>query len=180
VRSVRSLLSFTAFAIALAMLLAGCSPLYVDWDNHTIREAPETSPEAAAPAPTPSSGSASHRQASLHPHKHKQPASPDDVEEMTIEPDSTENNAASSPATSTISMAAAGDSSGNAEKAIAGTSDRLARFDRTRLKGPKLSTYDQASGFLNQGKQALADKDYVAAIGFAQKASLLADKLQTQ
>ena len=176
----RSLPSSKFVLIALAALLAACSPLYVDWDNHTIREAPETPREAAAPAATPSTN-APHRQASLHPHKHKQTISPDDVQEMTIEPDSTENNGATAPeAPTTISMTAPGDTSGNAEKAIAVTSDRLARFDRTRLKGTKLSTYDQASGFLNQGKQALGEKDYVAAIGFAQKASLLADKLQTQ
>jgi hypothetical protein len=39
---------------------------------------------------------------------------------------------------------------------------------------------DQANGFLSQGKQALADKDYVAAAGFAQKASVLADRLQAR
>jgi hypothetical protein len=177
---VRSLLPSTALAIAFATLLAGCSPLYFDWDNRSIGEAP-ASQQATVPAAAPSSETTSHRQASIHPHKHKQPVSPDDVEEMTIEPGSTENNAASAPATATtISMAAPGDSSGSAEKAIAATSDRLAHFDRNRLKGATLSTYDQANGFLNQGKQALAEKDYVAAIGFAQKASLLADKLQTQ
>ena len=98
---------------------------------------------------------------------------------MTIEPDSTGNSAASVPAApATISMAMPGGTSGNAEKAIATTSDHLARFDRSRLKGPTLSTYDQANAFLNQGKQALAEKDYVAAAGFAQKASALADRLQ--
>ena len=40
------------------------------------------------------------------------------------------------------------------------------------------ATYDEANAFLNQGKQALAEKDDVAASGFAQKASVLADKLQ--
>jgi hypothetical protein len=160
-------------------LLAGCSPLYVDWDNHTIGEAPATPPEAVAPVQ--SSATTPRRQASIHPHKHKQPVSPDDVQEMTIEPDSTQNNTASAPAAATtISMTAPGDSSGSAEKAIASTSDRLARFDRNRLKGTTLSTYDQANGFLNQSKQALEEKDYVAAVGFAQKASLLADKLQPQ
>ena len=161
-------------------MLAGCSPFYVDWDNRTIREAPETPQQASVPAAT-SSETSPRRQASAHPHKHKQAVSPDDVQEMTIEPETTENNGSSTPGTpTTISMAAPGDSSGNAEKAIAATSDRLARLDRNRLKGETLSTYDQANGFLNQGKQALAEKDYVAAIGFAQKASVLADKLQAK
>ncbi len=162
----------------LATTLAGCSPLYFDWDKGTIRQTPDIE-ETAVPATRPSSSdTSSHRQASLHPHKHKQPASsPDDMEEMTIEPDVTANPPAPA-ASTTISMAAPGDSSGSAEKAIATAGDRLARFDRSRLKGPTLSTYDQANGFLNQGKQALAEKDYVAAAGFAQKASALADRLQ--
>jgi len=162
----------------LATMLAGCSPFYVDWENGTIRQTSDIQ-ETAVPATTPSSDTlTSHRQASLHPHKHKQPvSSPDDVEEMTIEPDGTSSPAAPAE-TATISMATPGDSSGSAEKAIATTSDRLARFDRSRLKGPTLSTYDQANGFLTQGKQALAEKDYVAAAGFAQKASALADRLQ--
>jgi hypothetical protein len=172
-------LAHTALALLPALMFAGCSPVYVDWDAGTIRSAPEIK-EAALPAHSFSDTLTSHRQASLHPHKHKQPAaSSDDVEQMTIEPDSTGSSAASAPdSTATISMATPGDSSGNAEKAIATTSDHLARFDRTRLKGPTLSTYDEANGFLNQGKQALAEKDYVAAAGFAQKASALADRLQ--
>jgi hypothetical protein len=177
---VRSLLRSLVLAIASATLLAGCARFFVDWDNGAIRDTAETPQQAAIPMPTPS-GEAPHKQASNHPHKHKQPTSPDSVEQMTIEPDSTGNSSTSAPSeATTISMTAPGDSSGNAEKAIAATSDRLARFDRTRLKGETLSTYDQASGFLSQGKQALADKDYVAALGFAQKASLLADKLQTR
>jgi septal ring-binding cell division protein DamX len=152
--------------------------LYFDWSSGTVWRVPDIE-ETAVPSTTPSSSdTSSHRQASLHPHKHKQPASsPDDMEEMTIEPDGTTNPPAPA-TTATISMATPGDSSGSAEKAIATTSDRLARFDRSRLKGPILSTYDQANGFLNQGKQALAEKDYVAAAGFAQKASALADRLQ--
>jgi hypothetical protein len=159
-------------------VLAGCSPFYVDWQKGTIRQTSDIQ-ETSIPATTPPSDTlTSHRQASLHPRKHKQPAaSPDDMEEMTIEPEGTANPPAPT-TTATISMATPGDSSGSAEKAIATTSDRLARFDRNRLKGPTLSTYDQASGFLNQGKQALAEKDYVAAAAFAQKASVLADKLQ--
>ena len=75
-------------------------------------------------------------------------------------------------------MASPGDSAGSAAKVIDGTSQRLARYDRSRLTGPTLATYDQANRFLNQSRQALAEKDYVAASGFAHKASVLADKLQ--
>jgi hypothetical protein len=101
------------------------------------------------------------------------------MKEMSIEPDTTQNSPLPPPA-STISMAAPGGSSDSAEKEIDAAAQLLARFDRSQLSGPKLATYDQANGFLSQGKQALADKDYVAAAGFAQKASVLADRLQAR
>jgi len=163
----------------LAATAAGCSPIYVDWDNHTIRTTPAIQETALPPATTPPTVAAPHRQASIH-RKHKgAPASSSDMQEMTIEPDTTQNPT-TAPDTATISMAIAGDTSSNAEKAIASTSGKLAQFDRSRLTGASLSTYDEANGFLNQGKQALAEKDYVAAAGFAQKASVLADKLQAR
>ncbi|HVN29804.1 MAG TPA: hypothetical protein VMT64_15015 [Candidatus Binataceae bacterium] len=75
-------------------------------------------------------------------------------------------------------MASAGNTSDTVAKAIDSTSQRLARYDRSQLNGTPLAIFEAANGFLNQGKQALADKDYVAASGFAHKASVLADKLQ--
>jgi hypothetical protein len=165
----------------LATALAACSPFYVDWDKHTIRQASNNEiKEAAIPSPAasrPDSVTPHHQSASIHPRKHKPATSPPDMEEMTIEPDTTENSQAPSD-TSTISMAAPGDSSSSAEKVIEATGQRLAHFNRNRLHGSTRATFDQAYGFLNQGKQALAEKDYVAASGFAQKASVLADKLQ--
>jgi len=161
-------------------MLASCSPLYVDWENHTIRTAPDNAiQESTIPSTATRSDSVTaHRQtASLHPRKHKPPTATPDMEEMTIEPDTTENSQPPS-AVSTISMATPGDSSGSAEKAIDATSRRLEGFKRSRLSGSTLATYDEAQGFLNQGKQALAEKDYVAASGFAQKASALTDRLQ--
>ena len=160
-------------------MFAGCSPFYVDWDNHTIRRTSNDIQETPITT-TPSSGNLTtpHRQnASLHPRKHRQPTSPPDVEEMSIEPETTESSPAES-SPSNISMSEPGANSGTAEKAIEATSQRLARFDRNRLNGSALATYNEANGFLNQGKEALTEKDYVAASGFAQKASVLADKLQ--
>jgi len=160
-------------------MLAGCWRIYVDWDTHTIRH---TLPEAPVVAPstttTRTNNVTSTRQSASLPHrKHKHPTSSADVKEMTIQPETTQSSPLPPP-NSTISMATPGGSSDTAEQAIEATSQRLARFDRNRLGGPMLATYDEASGFLNQGKQALAEKDYVAASGFAQKASVLTDKLQ--
>ncbi len=58
------------------------------------------------------------------------------------------------------------------------TRKKLERIDRTRLSGSALAMYDQASGLLIQGTEALGEKDYAAASGFADKASVLADKLK--
>jgi hypothetical protein len=158
----------------LATTLAGCSPIYYDWDSRSIRSAPT---EESATTRTPSSSTATHRQsASIHPHKRKPSTAAPETEEDNAT-DSTETPA-TAPATSTLSMASSGDLSGSATKTIDATRQRLARYDRSRLSGSTLATYDEANGFLNQSKQALAEKDYVAASGFAQKASVLADKLQ--
>jgi hypothetical protein len=163
----------------LAIMHAGCSPFYVDWDTHSIGHRPSTAVQQAAKwAPPHADVAAPHTQRAsvVRQRKHKKPVSSPDMEEMSIQPDTTENSQLP-PEGSTISMATPGDSSA-AEKAIEATSQKLARFDRNRLSGPTLATFDQANALLNQGKQALAEKDYVAASGFAQKASALADRLQ--
>ena len=160
----------------MAVSFAACSPFYVDWQNGSFRTTPPI--EETTPVPPPStSTSGLHRQtASLPPKKHKQPANPD-MEEMSIEPETAEPTPP--PATSTtISMVAPGGSSGTAQRSLDATSQRLAHFDRSRLTGSTLATFDQANGFLNQGRQALTEKDYVAASGFAQKAAALAAQLQ--
>jgi len=168
---VRRFRSACALAIILATTLAGCSPLYFDWDSRTIRTAPT---EQAA---TPSSSTSTRRQtASIHQRKHKPPTAAPETEEDN--PTDTTETPATAPATSILSMASSRDSSGSATKTIDATRQRLARYDRNRLRGSTLATYDEANGFLNQSRQALAEKDYVAASGFAQKASVLADKLQ--
>jgi hypothetical protein len=177
---VRRLRSACALAIILATTLAGCSPLYFDWDSRTIRTAPT---EQAATTGTPSSSISTHHQtASIHKRKHTPPTAAPDSEDSDL--DTPETPAVSPqtpvmlPPTSTLSMASSGDLSGSATKTIDATRQRLARYDRNRLSGSTLATYDEANGFLNQSNQALAEKDYVAASGFAQKASVLADKLQ--
>jgi hypothetical protein len=100
------------------------------------------------------------------------------MEEMSIEPETAEPAPPATTTATTISMVAPGDNSGAVERSLDGTSQRLAHFDRSRLSGSTLAAFDQANGFLNQGRQALSEKDYVAASGFAQKASAFADRLE--
>ncbi len=164
----------------LAVTLGGCSPFYVDWDRRTIRTAPEVISPAAAPAPIatrPEAVAPQRQNLLVRPRKHKPRTAPSDTKEVIVEPETTQDSLAPM-ATPTISISEPGGTNRAAEKEIAATSQRLASFDRNRLSGPSLATYDAANGLLNQGKQALAEKDYVAASGFAQKASVLAEKLQ--
>jgi hypothetical protein len=57
------------------------------------------------------------------------------------------------------------------------TGAKLARVDRNRLTTDSATTYDQANGFLQSGRRAATEEDYVAASGFAEKAAVLAAKL---
>jgi hypothetical protein len=164
-----------------AMTLAGCSRMYFDWNSGTFRHTPDYSAQASPATARPGSGNYSHRQsASTHPHKSTPSVTSTDSEESDLEQGTPQAPAPATmptmPPGSTISMAS-GDTSGNAAKVIDDTRQRLARYDRNRLSGSTLTTYDEANGFLSQSKQALAEKDYVAASGFAQKASVLAEKL---
>jgi len=178
---VKNLWSHIAPAMLAAALLSGCSQVYYDWDHRTFGHPPAEVHQAAAPvAAKPAEKTPPRAQtASVKPHKRKKPKPPPDMKEMSIQPEpEVTETAPPLPPTSAISMAAPVDTSTNAERAIDITNQRLARYDRARLNGPSLAAYDEANGLLNQGKQALEEKDYVAASGFAQKASVLADKLQ--
>jgi hypothetical protein len=57
------------------------------------------------------------------------------------------------------------------------TGAKLARVDRNRLTTDSATTYYQANGFLQSGRRAATEEDYVAASGFAEKAAVLAAKL---
>jgi hypothetical protein len=68
-------------------------------------------------------------------------------------------------------------SKSRAEELLGAANSKLANVDRSKLSGTQAVTYDQASGFASAAREAMAQQDYVAASGFAQKASLLADKV---
>ena len=54
---------------------------------------------------------------------------------------------------------------------------KLAIVDRNKLNAESATTYDQANDFLKASHKAATEQDYLAASGFAEKASLLASKL---
>lgn len=85
---------------------------------------------------------------------------------------------AESPAPTTSVTLGNGDASRKQAEQLLGLIDlKLARIDPTKLDAQDASTYRQASGFAAAARKAIAEQDYVAATGFAQKASLLADKV---
>jgi hypothetical protein len=57
------------------------------------------------------------------------------------------------------------------------TSIRLTRLNKERLGPNQSMIYDQVNGFVTAGRQALQKGDYVAASGYARKASALAVQL---
>jgi hypothetical protein len=62
-------------------------------------------------------------------------------------------------------------------KLLEDTGRQLERIDRTRLGAQDGAAYDQARDFVQAGREAMARKDYVAASGFAVKASTLTSRL---
>jgi hypothetical protein len=70
-----------------------------------------------------------------------------------------------------------GPSKDRAQHLLDDTGAKLAKIDRGSLSGDSATTYDQASSFLQAGRKAATEDDYVAAEGFAEKAAVLAAKL---
>ena len=70
-----------------------------------------------------------------------------------------------------------GPSKERAQQLLDDTGAKLAKIDRSTLGADSATTYDQANNFLQAGRRAATEDDYVAASGFAAKASVLAAKL---
>ncbi|MGH7906950.1 MAG: hypothetical protein ACREP6_10000 [Candidatus Binataceae bacterium] len=77
----------------------------------------------------------------------------------------------------TITFADDGVTKDRAAATLAATNEKLARIDRAKLRGSDAITYEQANGFVIAARRAIQRQDYLAASGFARKASLLADKV---
>lgn len=78
----------------------------------------------------------------------------------------------------TVSLSGDGADRERALRLLDDAGARLAKIDRNKLGRDSAATYDQANDFLNAGRKAALDQDYVAATGDAEKASVLADKLK--
>lgn len=70
-----------------------------------------------------------------------------------------------------------GPSKERAQRLLDDTGAKLAKVDRNKLGADSATTYDQANNFLQAGRRAATEEDYVAASAFAKKAAVLAAKL---
>jgi len=69
------------------------------------------------------------------------------------------------------------DAKANARRLLDQATVTLAHFNRAELPASTVSTYEQASELINAARRALADQDYLAASGLAEKASALISQL---
>jgi len=79
--------------------------------------------------------------------------------------------------TPTVTLAN-GPSKERAQHLLDDTKAKLAKVDRNTLGADSANTYDQANNLLQAGRKAATENDYVAASGFAEKAAVLAAKLE--
>jgi hypothetical protein len=63
------------------------------------------------------------------------------------------------------------------EQSLNATDTMLARVDHHALSSQDDAAWKQATGLVNEGRQALSHRDYLTASGYAHKASALASKL---
>ncbi len=175
----RSLKTFLVLCFVCAV--AGCSEFWVPQPSSLLRSNPvsEEPAPAATPAPiaeTPPPRKVASIPRSRHTVRHRE-AQPEEDEGQPLEMTVVPQDELEAPGPS-ISMVGDDATKTRAQHTLDVTRKNLGRIDRTRLTGGALAMYDQANGLLIQGTEALGEKDYVAASGFAQKASVLADKLK--
>jgi hypothetical protein len=76
-----------------------------------------------------------------------------------------------------VTLGDSGNAKDNAERLLDQASVRLTHFDRAELPASNLSTYEQANELITAARRALADQDFLAASGLAEKASALISQL---
>lgn len=168
------LLAAVASASALcALILSGCTGPLANWPFPPLMRPPQPaySPPLYVPSQSPPPAGESHtsersreRQRAdsrTRPTQRTPPAAP--PAEATPQP--------------TVTLAGDGADRDRALRLLDDAGARLSKIDRNKLRADSAATYDQANDFLNAGRKAALDQDYVAATGDAEKASVLADKL---
>jgi hypothetical protein len=151
-------------ALWLLLQVGGCSAVGSHWPYRTMP------PRATAPIhPRPSASSATIRE--------KPPAAEtnDSYQSETSKKATATSTGAVS--TSTVTLDDNDADRHRAQALIDDASTRLARIDRSKLKGEDNTAYNQASVLANAARKAMEQRDYLAASGLARKASILTAQL---
>lgn len=171
----------TLLILSLVCTVAGCSEFWVPQPGNLSASHPVSEEPAAAAAPAPIAETPSRRTASTPHARHnstrRHETQPEEDQGQPLEMTVVPQDEMEAPGPS-ISMVGDDATRSRAQHTLDVTRKKLERIDRTRLTGSALAMYDQASGLLIQGTEAIGEKDYIAASGFAEKASVLADKLK--
>ena len=165
-----SVAAMIAAALFLASTSCGCAKVMSYWP-HKTQSALTPAPAAPRPLEIESSGIVS-PPARRHGTKRTRAAS----SSATIGP-SGNPATASSPAAPEVTLAGESDNHAVTEQLLNAIDVRLARVDHHALSVQDEAVWKQATGLVNEGRQALSHRDYLTASGYAHKAAALAGKL---
>jgi hypothetical protein len=166
-----------AITAALMMLTCGCAKLSGYWPQRwNAIPLRETNRQTQPMPQTRELPAAHHREALRHHHRiahHETRSVTGAVDvQQTLQP------AQSLPQPApTVTLAGEDPSLAPTQHSLDVAASELAHVDRAKLNTNDASAYDEVGGFIRAGREALARHDYLAAAGFAQKASALASRL---
>ena len=166
-----SVVTTIAVALFLAGTSCGCAKVMSYWPDKTESALPP--PAAAAPRPLDIESSGIVRPpARHHGTKGTRPAP-----SSTRAGPSGNPATASSPAAPEVTLAGESDTHSIVEQLLNAIDVKLARVDHRALSPQDEAAWKQATGFVNEGREALRHRNYLMASGYAHKASALASKL---
>jgi hypothetical protein len=167
-----SVVAMIAAALFLAGTFCGCAKVMSYWPHKTQSALPPAAPAPPRPLEIESSGIV-HQPARHHGAKGTRTA----PSSATAGPPPGNPATASSPASPDVTLAGESDNHTVIEQSLNAIDTRLARVDHHALSPQDEAAWKQATGFVNEGRQALTHRDYLTASGYAHKASALASKL---
>ena len=168
----------SAGAAALCLMLSGCFASGGGWNVPSFMTPPHNAYEGHSYTP-PRESRPQGEGATLSskpPREEEEPGASRQPPSSRPAPPEASAPAAPTPQPS-VTLADGGASRDRALRLLDGAGARLAKVDRGKLSNESATTYDQANDFLRAGRKAASEQDYVAASGYAQKASVLASKL---
>ena len=168
-----------AVAIVLCLTLAGCVGPDRSWTIPSFMTPPATNANGRNSSTVGSSyRSRNERETSRSRTNIKEHAV---TEARPVSPAPASEGPASAPVPPTpqpnVTLAEEGASRDEALRFLDGAKATLEKIDRGKLSREGAATYDQANDLLRAGQKAASEHDYVAASGYAQKASVLVNNL---